>query len=117
MKIIAVVVLSLLASSTLATEKKSARTCIKATQTERGRMTEISVAQTSGYRDVDRFAQNLVKVFKLEIKRSDSLPRQTGYAVVDYFQDGSFATTLFHHRGRLIRGCNDPVPLEHGFGT
>jgi hypothetical protein len=96
-------------------EPAFARTCVKATQTERGRMTEITVAESSGFRNADAFARNLVKVFRLELKKSESVPRQEGFVVVDLFEDGSFASTLFKNKGRLVRACDDPTPLENGF--
>lgn len=117
MKILVLLALVLVTAESIAAEIKYARACVKATQTERGRMKDLSIAETSGYRDVDRFALDLVKIFRLELKRSETAIPQTGYAVVDYFEDGSFATSLFLHKGRLIRGCNDPEPLDNGFGT
>ena len=96
-------------------EPAFARTCVKATQTERGRMTEITIAESSGFRNADAFARNLVKVFRLELKRSESVPRQEGFVVVDLFEDGSFASTLFKNKGRLVRACDDATPLENGF--
>jgi hypothetical protein len=118
MKIIAVAaLLLLLPAAAYSAEPKFARTCIKATQTEKGRMTGVSVAETSGYRDVDAFARNLVKVFRLQLAKGQSVPRQEGFVVVDYFEDGSFASTLFKDKGRLVRGCSDLQSLENGFGT
>jgi hypothetical protein len=81
-----------------ASELAFARTCIKATQTERGRMANVSVEESSGNRHVDAFAKNLVKVFRLELTKGQSVPRQEGYVVVDYFEDGRFASTLFKER-------------------
>ena len=100
-----------------AAEPAFARTCVKATQTEKGRMVDVSIAVTSAHKGADKFALNLVRVFKLDLERSESVPRQDGYAIVDLFQDGSFASTLFGHNGRLVRACDDPTPLENGFGT
>ena len=118
MKIIAIAVLSLsLPSAAYSAEPEFARTCIKATQTEKGRMAEVSVAETSGYKDVDAFARNLVKVFRLQLSKGQAVPRQEGFVLVDYFEDGSFASTLFKEKGRLVRGCLDLQPLENGFGT
>ena len=34
--------------------------------------------------------------------------------IVDLFEDSSFASTLFKNKGRLVRACNDPMPLENG---
>ncbi len=118
MKIIAVAVLSLcLPVAAHSAELAFARTCIKATQTEKGRMTGVSVAETSGHKNVDAFARNLVKVFRLQLTKGQSVPRQEGFVVVDYFDDGSFASTIFKEKGRLVRGCADLQPLENGFGT
>ena len=116
MKSVAVVLILLgIVLPAMGEEPTFARTCLKATQTERGRMTEITVAESSGFRSADAFARNLVKVFRLELKRSESVPRQEGFVVVDLFEDGSFASTLFKNKGRLVRACNDPTPLENGF--
>lgn len=80
-------------------------------------MTAVSVAETSGYKNVDAFARNLVKVFRLQLAKGQSVPRQEGFVLVDYFEDGSFASSLFKDKGRLVRGCSDLQPLENGFGT
>ncbi|MEP6634978.1 MAG: hypothetical protein ABJA62_12310 [Luteimonas sp.] len=118
MKIAAVAVLSLcLPAAAYGAEPAFARTCIKATQTEKGRMTEVSVAETSGHKEVDAFARNLVKVFRVQLSKNQTVPRQQGFVVVDYFEDGSFASTLFKEKGRLVHGCSELQPLENGFGT
>ena len=118
MKMIAAAVLGLqLSVAAQGAEPAFARTCIKATQTENGRMAEVSVAETSGYKEVDAFARNLVKVFRLQLGKGQTVPRQEGFIVVDYFEDGSFASTLFKEKGRLVRGCSDLQPQENGFGT
>jgi hypothetical protein len=95
-------------------EPKFARTCVKATQTENGKMAEVSIAESSGYKDVDAFAKNIVKVFSVQLEKGQKIPRQTGFVLVDYFEDGSFASTIFKERGRLIKGCTDLQTLDHG---
>ena len=112
-----VVALTCFALPVMAADPAFARTCVKATQTERGRMTEITIAESSGFKNADSFALNMVKIFRLELKKFEAVPRQEGFAVIDLFEDGSFASTLFVTKGRLIRACNDPEPLENGFGT
>ena len=118
MKMIAAAVLGLaLPAAAHSSEPAFARTCLKATQTEKGRMADVSVAVASGHKEVDAFAKNLVKVFRLQLAKGQFVPRQEGFVVVDYFEDGSFASTLFKEKGRLVRGCSDLQPLENGFGT
>jgi hypothetical protein len=95
-------------------EPKFARTCVKATQTENGKMAEVSIAESSGYKDVDAFAKNIVKVFSVQLEKGQKIPRQTGFVLVDYFEDGSFASTIIKESGRLIKGCTDLQTLDHG---
>ncbi len=118
MKVLAVAAIGIcLPLASYGAEPAFARTCIKATQTEKGRMAELSVAETSGYKDVDAFAKNLVKIFRLQLGKGQLVPRQVGFVVVDYFEGGSFASTVIKHKGRLVRSCSDMAPLENGFGT
>ena len=70
MKIIATALISLcLPVAACAAEPAFARTCVKATQTEKGRMTEVSVVETSGHKQVDAFAKISSKSFACSLQR------------------------------------------------
>src|SRR5690606_9853371 len=90
-----------------------AMTCIKTTIKANGRTTDSTVAASSGNSVADRNALRFVKIFRLERDRHRTYEAQTGYALVETYENGAFGTSLFDYKGQLLESCSLPqVPAS-----
>jgi len=92
-----------------------AMTCIKTTIKANGRTTDSSVAASSGNPTADRSALHFVRIFRLERERGKAYEVQSGYALVETYENGAFGTSLFDYKGQLLESCS--LPQLPGSGT
>ena len=83
-------------------------TCIKTTIRANGVTNDSSVAVTSGSRSADRYALRIIRTLKFPRGQDQPGEPQTGYVLVDTYEDGGFGLSLVKYHNRLLESCMMP---------
>jgi hypothetical protein len=82
--------------------------CVHATLKSNGRTEDVSIAETSGFKNTDREAVRLVHVYSVKRERKVTYYPQTGYVRVQFGSDGSLGIDS-NSDGSLLSSCSAPV--------
>jgi hypothetical protein len=83
-------------------------TCIKTTIKANGHTSDNSVAETSGSRDADRYALQIIRMFNLERSRGEKAESVTGYVLVETYPNGTFGMSILDLKGQVLPSCDRP---------
>jgi len=88
--------------------------CLHATILPNGQVEDITVVESSGSREADRYAVKLLHVLKLDREKGQVYEPQSGFVRVVMDANGGFGISLFQTRGRLLESCASPLEEPAG---